>query len=167
MVSRKAAAAVLGAAGPAAKRARPAGSSAPAPLRCDARRWRQCARQPQGAPAAHGAAPVVYWMRRDARVRDNWALVHAAEEARAREAPLAGAHGRRRRSGAQGLQALRSKQEQAASELFVARCARLSEGLALPVRGSYLSLYAHDVRCDTPWRCDNVRAAHIVLIVAQ
>ena len=68
---------------------------------------------------------------------------------------------------ASGAAPLRSKQEQAASELFVARCARLSEGLALPVRGSYLSLYAHDVRCDTPWRCDNVRAAHIVLIVAQ
>lgn len=33
--------------------------------------------------------PVVYWMSRDQRVADNWALLHAQEEALARQAPLA------------------------------------------------------------------------------
>ena len=37
-------------------------------------------------PAA--AAPVLYWMDRDQRVRDNWALLHAASLARAAHAPL-------------------------------------------------------------------------------
>jgi len=28
--------------------------------------------------------PILYWMQRDQRVEDNWALLYAAEEARAR-----------------------------------------------------------------------------------
>ena len=32
--------------------------------------------------------PVLYWMQRDQRVRDNWALLHAASLARAARAPL-------------------------------------------------------------------------------
>jgi len=35
------------------------------------------------------AGPVVYWMSRDQRVADNWALLHAQEEALARQSPLA------------------------------------------------------------------------------
>jgi deoxyribodipyrimidine photo-lyase len=38
------------------------------------------------APA--GPGPVVYWMSRDQRVRDNWALLYAQELARARQTPL-------------------------------------------------------------------------------
>ncbi|KMT12250.1 hypothetical protein BVRB_5g101950 [Beta vulgaris subsp. vulgaris] len=33
--------------------------------------------------------PVVYWMFRDQRVRDNWALIHAVDEANKRNAPIA------------------------------------------------------------------------------
>lgn len=36
-----------------------------------------------------GNGPVVYWMMRDQRVHDNWALIHALEIAREREVPLA------------------------------------------------------------------------------
>jgi len=36
-----------------------------------------------------GPGPVVYWMSRDQRVRDNWALVYAQEQARRMRAPLA------------------------------------------------------------------------------
>jgi deoxyribodipyrimidine photo-lyase len=36
-----------------------------------------------------GAGPVVYWMSRDQRVADNWALLHAQNLALARRAPLA------------------------------------------------------------------------------
>lgn len=36
-----------------------------------------------------GRGPVVYWMSRDQRVRDNWALLHAQEVAQERRAPLA------------------------------------------------------------------------------
>jgi deoxyribodipyrimidine photo-lyase len=35
-----------------------------------------------------GFGPVVYWMSRDQRVRDNWALIHAQELALERKAPL-------------------------------------------------------------------------------
>lgn len=34
-------------------------------------------------------APVVYWVNRDRRLRDNWALIHAQNEALARGVPLA------------------------------------------------------------------------------
>ncbi len=37
---------------------------------------------------ATGAGPVVYWMQRDQRVRDNWALHYAMREARDRRVPL-------------------------------------------------------------------------------
>jgi len=40
----------------------------------------------QAAP--QGTGPVVYWMRRDQRAADNWALLHAADLARGRGAPL-------------------------------------------------------------------------------
>jgi deoxyribodipyrimidine photo-lyase len=36
-----------------------------------------------------GAGPVVYWMQRDQRVEDNWALLYAAQMAAARAVPLA------------------------------------------------------------------------------
>lgn len=37
----------------------------------------------------HRCGPVVYWMSRDQRVADNWALLHAQEEALARQTQLA------------------------------------------------------------------------------
>jgi len=85
---KRAGAAAAAAAG--AKRARagvggtvqPAGGGAPRAV--DARRWREVVR---GGPAAAGR-PVVYWCAREQRVADNWALLHAAEEARVRQAPL-------------------------------------------------------------------------------
>ena len=36
-----------------------------------------------------GDGPIVYWMSRDQRAHDNWALVYAAELANERSAPLA------------------------------------------------------------------------------
>jgi len=45
----------------------------------DSRRIRT---QQAGEP---GTGPVVYWMSRDQRIRDNWALLHAQERARAAE----------------------------------------------------------------------------------
>lgn len=39
-------------------------------------------------PGEQRSGPVVYWMSRDQRVTDNWALLHAQEEALARRAPL-------------------------------------------------------------------------------
>jgi deoxyribodipyrimidine photo-lyase len=45
--------------------------------------------RPLRSGAAVGAGPVVYWMSRDARPADNWALAHAAAAAAARGAPLA------------------------------------------------------------------------------
>jgi deoxyribodipyrimidine photo-lyase len=36
-----------------------------------------------------GAGPVVYWMSRDQRLRDNWALVHAMAEAKRLKVPFA------------------------------------------------------------------------------
>nr|WP_069857735.1 deoxyribodipyrimidine photo-lyase [Desulfoplanes formicivorans] len=38
--------------------------------------------------AVQGAGPVVYWMSRDQRVDDNWALIHAADMARQARVPL-------------------------------------------------------------------------------
>lgn len=35
-----------------------------------------------------GSGPVVYWMSREQRLKDNWALLYAAERARARNVPL-------------------------------------------------------------------------------
>ena len=34
------------------------------------------------------SGPVVYWMQRDQRVNDNWALIYAQEEALRRDVPL-------------------------------------------------------------------------------
>ncbi|KAI3433882.1 hypothetical protein D9Q98_003684 [Chlorella vulgaris] len=39
--------------------------------------------------AVEGEGPVIYWMSRDQRVRDNWALLHAAAEASKRGVPVA------------------------------------------------------------------------------
>ncbi len=38
--------------------------------------------------AAVGDGPVVYWMNRECRAHDNWALIHAQAEAHARKVPL-------------------------------------------------------------------------------
>ena len=38
--------------------------------------------------ASRGNGPVVYWMSRDQRVDDNWALLHAADQARQAKVPL-------------------------------------------------------------------------------
>ncbi len=43
-------------------------------------------REKNNKPALPG--PVVYWMQRDQRVQDNWALLYAAEEARKYQVPL-------------------------------------------------------------------------------
>ena len=40
-------------------------------------------------PGSPGEGPVVYWMRRDQRVRDNWALLYAQDLARSRDRALA------------------------------------------------------------------------------
>jgi len=37
----------------------------------------------------HGDGPIIYWMSRDQRVQDNWALLHAVELARSRKVPVA------------------------------------------------------------------------------
>ncbi len=39
-------------------------------------------------PGTPGKGPVIYWMSRDQRVSDNWALLHAQNEALKRERPL-------------------------------------------------------------------------------
>ncbi|PRW61487.1 CPD photolyase isoform B [Chlorella sorokiniana] len=39
--------------------------------------------------AVEGSGPVIYWMSRDQRVRDNWALLYAAEAAAKRGVPVA------------------------------------------------------------------------------
>lgn len=39
-------------------------------------------------PVVHGA-PVLYWMNRDVRVADNWALIHTVNQAQRAEAPVA------------------------------------------------------------------------------
>lgn len=44
---------------------------------------------PGGGPEAAARGPVVYWMLRDQRLADNWALLHAAGLAAASAAPLA------------------------------------------------------------------------------
>lgn len=41
-----------------------------------------------GAPSAV-TGPVVYWMFRDQRVRDNWALIHAVDQANKANVPVA------------------------------------------------------------------------------
>ncbi len=40
-------------------------------------------------PGLPGRGPVIYWMSRDQRVHDNWALLHAQNEALKKERPLA------------------------------------------------------------------------------
>jgi deoxyribodipyrimidine photo-lyase len=40
-------------------------------------------------PGAKGAGPMIYWMSRDQRTRDNWALLYAQDLARAAGTPLA------------------------------------------------------------------------------
>ncbi|HNT28341.1 MAG TPA: deoxyribodipyrimidine photo-lyase, partial [bacterium] len=40
-------------------------------------------------PGAPGSGPVLYWMSRDQRVSDNWALIHAQNEAVKKGRPLA------------------------------------------------------------------------------
>jgi len=42
-----------------------------------------------GNHAPLGTGPVVYWMQRDQRVHDNWALLYAAMQAQERDVPLA------------------------------------------------------------------------------
>ena len=37
---------------------------------------------------AAGEGPITYWMSRDQRVEDNWALLHAQQLALSRKAPL-------------------------------------------------------------------------------
>lgn len=40
-------------------------------------------------PLDHQPGPVVYWMFRDQRVRDNWALIHAVDQANKNNVPVA------------------------------------------------------------------------------
>lgn len=42
-----------------------------------------------GSCGEAGSGPVVYWMFRDQRVRDNWALIHAVAEANKANVPVA------------------------------------------------------------------------------
>ncbi|CAG9466045.1 unnamed protein product [Pedinophyceae sp. YPF-701] len=48
------------------------------PLKCNKKRWREL------RPGEPGSGPVVYWMERDRRASDNWALIHAIEVAQAK-----------------------------------------------------------------------------------
>jgi len=43
----------------------------------------------EGSCGEAGSGPVVYWMFRDQRVRDNWALIHAVAEANKANVPVA------------------------------------------------------------------------------
>lgn len=44
----------------------------------------------QGLPPSNqNGGPVVYWMFRDQRVRDNWALIHAVDQANMKNVPVA------------------------------------------------------------------------------
>ncbi|VFQ93288.1 unnamed protein product [Cuscuta campestris] len=45
-------------------------------------------KQATGAPPAAVAGPVVYWMFRDQRARDNWALIHAVDQADKANVPV-------------------------------------------------------------------------------
>ncbi|GAA0149175.1 lyase [Lithospermum erythrorhizon] len=40
-------------------------------------------------PSSNPSGPVIYWMFRDQRVKDNWALIHSIEQANKRNVPLA------------------------------------------------------------------------------
>ena len=40
-------------------------------------------------PSGRDAGPVVYWMFRDQRLRDNWALIHAVDQANKANVPVA------------------------------------------------------------------------------
>lgn len=40
-------------------------------------------------PSGQNAGPVVYWMFRDQRLRDNWALIHAVDQANKANVPVA------------------------------------------------------------------------------
>lgn len=50
-------------------------------------RFRALKTTASGPPAEVG--PVVYWMFRDQRIRDNWALIHAVDEANRANVPVA------------------------------------------------------------------------------
>ncbi|EPS68392.1 hypothetical protein M569_06376, partial [Genlisea aurea] len=41
------------------------------------------------APEPRTAGPVIYWMFRDQRLKDNWALIHAVHQANLRDVPVA------------------------------------------------------------------------------
>lgn len=43
----------------------------------------------KGAGRAHTGGPIIYWMSRDQRVEDNWALLYACEQAKKANAPVA------------------------------------------------------------------------------
>ena len=43
-------------------------------------------------PGSSGIGPVVYWMHRDHRVGDNWALLYATQLARQAQRPLVAVH---------------------------------------------------------------------------
>ncbi|KAL9664664.1 hypothetical protein QQ045_020069 [Rhodiola kirilowii] len=72
-------------------------------------------------PPGQGKGPVVYWMFRDQRVKDNWALMHAVDEANKANVPIAvafnlfdrflGAHARQLGFMLRGLRLLRRQLE--------------------------------------------------------
>lgn len=43
----------------------------------------------QPSSSSSNVGPVVYWMFRDQRLRDNWALIHAVDQANRRNVPVA------------------------------------------------------------------------------
>ena len=59
----------------------------PAPSVVDKRRVREL--KGEGLDRAIAPGPVVYWMHREQRVRDNWALCYALEIARKTASPVA------------------------------------------------------------------------------
>ncbi|XP_057449869.1 deoxyribodipyrimidine photo-lyase [Lotus japonicus] len=62
-------------------------ASAPSPMSVNPGRIRTLK---EGSPRSNGeSGPVVYWMFRDQRVRDNWALIHAVHQANKANVPVA------------------------------------------------------------------------------
>lgn len=103
----------------------PAKKAAPAPAGVNPRRVREL------RPGAVGSGPVIYWMSRDQRVCDNWALLHACEAAARSGAPVAvafnlvpeflGAGARQFGFMVRGLQAMQPKLEALRIPLFLLR----------------------------------------------
>ncbi|XP_061357862.1 deoxyribodipyrimidine photo-lyase isoform X2 [Gastrolobium bilobum] len=64
-------------------------ASAPSPMSVQPGRIRTLKEGSGRSDGKAGAGPVVYWMFRDQRLRDNWALIHAVHQANKANVPVA------------------------------------------------------------------------------